>query len=112
MISLLFWALAAFFDAVVDTNQFHYPVSIFTNYNPKFWDRSISSQGKKFLGVMVLDAWHIAKSLKMACFAIAIKAPKLEINWVIFFLVYAITWFIVFEIFWGKLLVKKNQQLK
>jgi len=70
--------LAAICNAVMDTLAFKYKISIFKNFNPDFWNASISwrnkyknniySQGPKFFGsttflVFVTDGWHLFQFL-------------------------------------------------
>ena len=104
MISIIAFAFAAFFNAVMDTLTDHFSVSVFKNLNPNFWDRSITWKHKKFLGIVVLDAWHIAKYgwlLSIITFGLC---NKLEINLLGNLLIYPIIWFIVFETFYSRVL--------
>jgi|2_EtaG_2_1085320.scaffolds.fasta_scaffold02313_2 hypothetical protein len=73
---ILFFALAGLAEAIMDTVQFHYGKSIFSKFDPYFWDPSISwknkykdgkpEAGPRFQGsttffVGLTDGWHLAK---------------------------------------------------
>lgn len=104
MYSLILWALAAFFTAVMDTDQFHYGTSIFTRFKAKYWDRNISWQNKKILGTAI-DAWHGAKFLQLACFMASVFTAKLNLSIWLLVLIYSITWYVVFGLFWDKIFI-------
>jgi len=72
-ISIMFM-IAGFAKAIMDTLQFHYSTSIFSNFKSQFWDPSVSWQNKysnldtlttKKLfwiipyPVFLTDAWHL-----------------------------------------------------
>tara|TARA_Y100000361_G_scaffold145150_1_gene153997 strand:- start:10 stop:384 length:375 start_codon:yes stop_codon:yes gene_type:complete len=72
----IFFFLAAFSEAVMDTLQFHYYRSIFSSLNPIFWNPKLSWKNKytlgnpglgpKFVGsttifVFTTDGWHLFK---------------------------------------------------
>ena len=85
----------------MDTCQDHYSVSIFKNLNPNFWNKQISWQGKKFLGIVVLDAWHLAQ---YAVFSLLFAAICIGgVQWYNFLIYWAI-YFIVFETFYSHIL--------
>ncbi len=78
ILSLVLVAMSGGLNAVMDTLQFHYSTSVFSYFNPKFWDTQISSwnkykdgdknKGSAFLGsttffVFITDAWHLFQSL-------------------------------------------------
>ena len=84
---IIFIALAGLAEAVMDTIQFHYSISIFNKFNSEFWDPAISwknkykggepAAGPKFWGsttffVGITDAWHLFKLLRNLLLFIAI----------------------------------------
>jgi len=55
-------AIAAIFNAIMDTLWTKFPTSIFKNLNPKWWNPNESwKYYPNFLGIVRLDAWHLAK---------------------------------------------------
>ena len=77
-------ALAAMFKAVSDVCADHYDTSIFSRFNPQFWDKSISSNNKWIGGNKanghkkglrywdpISDAWHISNSFMISSFIAA-----------------------------------------
>ncbi len=106
MTSLIFISLAAILNSVMDTIKDHYAISIFQNMNPQFWNPAVSWMGKKFLGIEVLDAWHIAKGLMLTCFMLAVYFS--EKTFIQLFLVFVV-WQIGFELFYSILLIKKTK---
>lgn len=81
MVSLLFFILAALFNAVMDTlEEGHFTNSIFKNLNPKFWYKYESWKYAKKIPILKypIDAWHISKSLMILCLALG-TAPSMTI---------------------------------
>ena len=105
----MFFAIfaAAFFNATMDTLQDHFSTSIFKNLNPNFWNPNVSWKViSNFLGIVRLDAWHLAKS----CFLGSIVA----FGYAVYFMnhsypawalapAFFAEWFIVFELFFSKI---------
>jgi hypothetical protein len=75
-ISIFLLLLSGISEAIMDKLQFHYSLSIFSKYNPLFWDPSISwknkwkdgwkENGERFwlsstLLVFTTDGWHLFK---------------------------------------------------
>lgn len=106
MISIILFAFAAFFTAVIDTLQFHYERSVFAKLKQSFWNRQYSWKNKKILG-SAFDAWHVAKFLQLCCFTACALTPKLNIEWHYTVAIMSIVWYLVFEGFYSKLLVTK-----
>lgn len=101
MISIIFIALASILDAFRDVITDHFATSIFCNSNRIFFDHTKGSLGRKILGYY-FDAWHLAKSLQLVCYFLAILlyksiTPHLIIDFVIFGCVYIF----VFDLFYG-----------
>lgn len=113
MLILMFLAIfaAAFFNAVMDTLQFHFSTSIFKNLNQNFWNPNVSFKVlKNFLGIVRLDAWHLTKFCLLGSF--------IAFGYALYFMshiypVWALApaffaeWFIVFELFFSKIF-KRN----
>lgn len=74
IIALFLVALMAFFNACMDAfeNTPNFNKSIFRNLNKKFWCKDVSWEFAKKIFKYKLDAWHIAKSLFVICFAFSI----------------------------------------
>jgi hypothetical protein len=87
MIAFIFFALAGFFNSIMDTLRMHWKISIFSNIknpklmdwvNPKLsWDnkwktkKAIEERFKwsSTLLVFVTDLWHFAQLMMFICFA-------------------------------------------
>ena len=116
-------SLAAVFKAVRDLCADHYSASIFTKYNPEFWDKSISWKNKWIGGDKanghkkglrywdpLTDAWHISNSCIIACFiAAGIFYPHYPISYspIIVFIVSGVLFTVVFNSFYNHLFKKK-----
>jgi hypothetical protein len=66
----LFTVLMSFFNSVMDAteNEPNFNESVFRNWNPKFWLKTVSWQYARKLFGYKFDAWHIAKSLMIISF--------------------------------------------
>ena len=64
ILSILFFALAAMMNAVMDTLHFHFERSIFSSREESFWNPAVSWHTAKYLPYTryKVDAWHLAKS--------------------------------------------------
>ena len=86
-IALTLLLLAGISEAIMDKLQFHYSLSVFSKFNPLFWNPEISwknkwkngdsLQGEKFwlsstLFVFTTDAWHLFKFFRNLFFFSAI----------------------------------------
>lgn len=125
MISLLFLALAAICNSVMDTISFRYNISIFRNLNVKFWNPLYSwenkwkngdpDQGERFFGsstflVFLTDAWHLFKSLSILFVALAIVYYNKITNYTLLdVLIYHTLFGSIFEVFFGHLWRIKNE---
>lgn len=82
ILAVVFFVLPGVFEAVMDTLQFHFHDSIFSRFNQKFWNPSISWMNKwkdgckkfgpKFflsttLLVFTTDGWHLMKWFRNRC---------------------------------------------
>lgn len=97
-------AIAAVFNAIMDTLWTHYPVSIFRGLDPKWWNPNESwKYNSNFLGIVRLDAWHLAKYGMLGSISMAIVLYK-PIWGYYDFLVIPAVWSVFFELFYSKLL--------
>lgn len=135
IISLIFFALAACCNAVMDTIQFHwYKFRWRDKVNEDYWNPKISWRNKyidgnpkkgfkfkfPFGGLSnFLDAWHLFKMssiilivLSIVYFPFSFKICFYksyfwnELTWVV---IYGITWIVPFNIFFNKILVDKEK---
>jgi hypothetical protein len=105
MYTLIFFALAAICNSVMDTLKDHFYVSVFRNLNLKFWNPSISWKNIMF-NYVSLDAWHIAKGCMLGCIYFSIFFYK-NIFGMWDLLIFPIVWGIFFQLFYSILLIKK-----
>ena len=124
MLSLLFIILAAILNAVMDILSYRYDLSVFSKY-PKLnqftqpalswqnkWKNGDRKQGERFFGsstflVWTTDAWHLSKTLMLACISIAIVTYSPMIHPIVDAIAYWIVFGIVFELFWAKIFLTK-----
>lgn len=118
-------SLAGVFKAVSDICADHYDKSIFTKYNPEFWDKSISWKNKWIGGDKVnghkkglkywdpiSDAWHISNGFMISSFiAAGIFFPIIPIisiiySSVIIFICSGILFTVVFNTFYNHIFIK------
>lgn len=125
MLSLLLIILAAIINAAMDTLNARYKQSVLFTKNLKLnqftdpalswknkWKNGDRKQGELFFGsstflVWTTDAWHLFKTLMLACYSIAIVTYSPIIHPVIDAIVYWITFGVMFELFWSKIFLKK-----
>ena len=127
-LSLICWVLAALCNAVMDTLAHHYPTSIFTKWNPQFWNPKISwknkykagrkSNGPAFFlstGILVAftDAWHFFKSTMIVLLAIAVVMfpctclfNNIVFNILTWMFILGVLWNIPFSYMYNKVLKK------
>jgi hypothetical protein len=126
MISLILVILAAIINAAMDTINARYFTSVFYNEKwPKFnqftnpatswqnkWKRGDRKQGEKFFGsstflVWTTDFWHLAKTVMLLCFALAIVCYTPIIHPLLDWIIYWIGFGTAFELFWSKIFIRK-----
>lgn len=128
MISLLLVALAAICNALMDTISFHYKQSIFTKFNPQWWDPLISWKNKYidwdndvrmerqlFIGnlfsikypTFLTDAWHFFKSLMIVLLGFAIVLYVPVVNIYVDIILVGLAWNLTFNVFYNKLFKKR-----
>ena len=100
MTSYIFIILAAFFNAVMDVLLWHFDKSIFSKYNAKWWNPSISWQYVKLtFNWMRFDAWHIAKTAMLLSLFAAVHFYTPVFGWLDIFIMWFV-WGVVFESFY------------
>jgi hypothetical protein len=124
--SLIFLSLAAICNAVMDTLQFHFETSVFSELNKNYWNPNISWKNKYVNGdtklgrikilwifdkpVILTDAWHLFKSLMITFLFLSIFTFNIKLNYwytiLILFVVYKVIWGIYFEAFY-KLILRR-----
>lgn len=104
MLSLLFFSLIVFFDAVCDAlENENFFESIFRNFNQKFWYKRVSWQFAKKIFNYKLDAWHISKSLKVGCIILSMQTYSEIIGFWQDLLIYGTVWIFLFWLFYNKI---------
>ena len=130
MISLLLVALAAACNAVMDVLSFRYKQSIFTKYNPQWWNPAISWKNKYisdtysgvninirkklFIGnlfmidypIFLTDAWHLFKSLMIVLLGFAIVLYVPVVNIFVDILLIGLAWNLIFNVLYDKVFRK------
>lgn len=112
MISYLLILLAGFINSFMDIIHFKEQESIFDKYDiapqQTFWKK------KKFLGIVTLDAWHLAKYLLLGCFIFSRRyyEPQFAMLplWaacIVDITISMCAWWVGFEIGW-RIFKKKN----
>lgn len=110
----LFVVLAAVSKAVADTLADHFWVSIFKKLNPKFWDKATASDNEKTFWITKykLDGWHIANSLIIIFFLLAMVnyQPHLKVYFdALYFILSGIAFNIFFNLFYNRILKSENK---
>jgi hypothetical protein len=132
--SIIFLALAAICNAIMDTCVHHYYNSIFSKLDPNWWNGETSWKNKYFEGdptkgrrfiflginypVQLTDAFHFFKMLMIffICASIISYTPcelfidcgSTFLSQLIMFVVYGVVWNSTFSVFYNKLLIKRN----
>jgi hypothetical protein len=108
-VSFLLFALAAFFNSVMDRleTEISFNDSVFSKLNKDWWCKPISAHKVKFLPLTKYrpDGWHISKSLMIFCLAGSIAAYTPLFGWVDFIML-GVVWNLVFELFYANILRK------
>ena len=123
ILGLLFVAAASVSEAIMDKIQFHYDISIFSQYKYKqtFWNPNLSwvnkwkdssAKEEKFLGsssifVFTTDAWHLFKFFRNTFLFIGLPLLSFgSINIILAAILARIIYGLVFTICFDKLLIK------
>lgn len=117
MSSLIFWILVAICKAIADNLSHHYYKSVFNNkerFKSQFWDMVYSNTTQKFVPHTKYkwDAWHVANSF-MIVFAICSAVEFKDHNYtiagkILIAVIYGVIFTGVFNLFYNKVLNKKN----
>jgi hypothetical protein len=117
---VLYIALAAICNAVMDICKDKYSTSIFKHGNPYFWDGTVSwkskyvnydvKQGRNNTPVWFTDAWHLFKSLMIVFLAIGLQLASQYFTPIYSYLeavvIFGLVWNLTFNLFYNKLLRK------
>ena len=98
MLTLLFILLASISNSIMDVTMFRFNRSIFKTNNEKrntWW----SDRAKRFWIVQLNDAWHFFKMLMIGFLIIAILLYSPIVNIYIDFIIFAIVWNLIFNLF-------------
>lgn len=108
-LSFIFISLAAIFNAIMDTLLWHFSNSVFKNLSPTWWNPNYSWMNvKSFLGIVRLDAWHLAKYGMLFSICLSIFFYKRIFSyWDL--LILSMCWSISFEIFFSFILKSKQR---
>ena len=126
MISFILIFFSAICNAVMDVCSFHYSTSIFSKFNPQWWNPEISwrnkyvggdpSQGfrKCFFGLLdyptfLTDAWHFFKSSMICLFCAAIVLYKPVLGPLIDFVIIGVIWNVAFNVCYNRIFVLKKK---
>jgi hypothetical protein len=107
MIVYFYISIAAIFNAVMDTLWTKFPVSVFKDFNSRWWNPNESwKHYPNFLGIVRLDAWHLAKygMLGGMTGAIVSYTEYHLYDWILI----PIVWSISFELFYSLILKSKT----
>lgn len=98
--------MAAAFNGVMDTLLWHFKDSVFKNLKIEWWNPNYSWMSvKNFLGIVRIDAWHLAKYCWIVFTILSIVFYKPIFGfWTP--MAYPVIWFLGFETTY-KLLYKK-----
>jgi hypothetical protein len=110
ILTAVFILLAGVCKAVADTLQHHFQQSVFKWWDPRFWDGAVSWQYAHYLKFTryKIDGWHIANSLMILFFCLAIAFHKTgRFDVFLEVIMYGGLFDIAFNIFYNKILKKK-----
>lgn len=111
ILSCIACLLAGFFVAVMDRteNEVSFNQSVFKGLTPKFWCKEVSWKYVSFLPMTKYrpDAWHLAKTFSIGCYAIGFGIPWDGWNIVIAIAIKVAIAVLSFNIFYNKILRRK-----
>lgn len=129
MISIIMIALAAMFNAAMDVVSHHYPRSIFSKYDPEYFNPRISwmakyvdwKGGNKTIKMWpptaFSDFWHTAKTLMILSIVLAVVSASIEqymfasgmmvLSILGHVIVLGVAWNLIFNLFYNRLFMKK-----
>lgn len=111
MIALLFFFLAAVFNAFMDSiDEGHFSNSIFRNLDQKFWYRRESWKYAKKILNYPIDAWHLAKSSMWSCVSfgaiVYYKTGPIFLHWPLDFVTIGLVIMLTFNTFYNHIFKK------
>lgn len=106
VISLIFWAIGASLNALMDMSYQMWGKSILKEkgLNPKFWYLVESSKHAKRIFGTTIDAWHVAKLLMLGSILIAMVTYTAQWYYI---LIFPFAWGLSFEVTKYFLTIKK-----
>lgn len=115
MLTIILFILSAICNAITDIISRHFEISIFSSYNNKYWNPSVSCNDDNVCNKMCclqvfrcLDAYHLFKSLMIIFLILAIVFyNKKNSNIVLDFMMYSLIWNCTFSICYDWLFIKK-----
>lgn len=107
LISLLFIAIAAACNAVMDRteNEPAYHKSVFKHLDYNFWCKEFSWRVAAKIFGWKYDAWHVSKSFMVIFLLMAVGLYSPILGGVFDFLLFGIVWNLTFNVFYNKILV-------
>jgi len=122
MISIILLVIAGIFNACMDMLKTHYSISIFSKWKNQQWVNPALSWTNKWkpeskIGDLIMstvlvsftDLWHFCKSIMLSCIMAAIVFYDPIFNWWSDLLILYCSFTIPFEIFYSKVLVKRDK---
>ncbi len=128
-LSLLCYVISGILDAVMDITTQKYNASIFSHWNPKYWNPAISWENKYIDGdvnkgrrqinlglfkinvpVQLTDGWHLLKMLReilnvtAIIMAINVSMPFSLMHTIYLFILFGVTRNLMFSLFYNKIL--------
>ena len=113
-IFIILIALSAMFKAISDLCADHYDVSVFSRFNPQFWDKNISWKNKWVGGDPInghkkglkywdpiSDAWHISNGCMICSFIGACFFTPTFLHPILLFIISGVFFTIVFNTFYN-----------
>jgi|SRR5690606_1411570 len=115
MLSLITFILAIICYSIIETLIHHFSISIFSKLDPKWWNPTYSWKRKyemkptlfnKYISVIWSDAYHLFKFIFLILTIASIVTYQTLTTFYIDLVIYWIVYSIVFNLFYGKLLLR------
>jgi hypothetical protein len=103
--------LAAILNACMDRVEtfIHFNDSVFYKLNPKFYSKMDSSEHARRILNYKIDFWHLCKSGMLCCLLATPFCYNILIQPIVDYVIFGITYNIVFEQFYSRILKKKRK---
>lgn len=101
--------LAGVANAIMDTLDHHYSISIFRKWDVQYWGPTKwenKYHRPKWLPILLMDGWHLCKSIMLNGWVIAIALPS-GYAWYWNALACRVLFAIAFQLTYAKLFIKK-----